>query len=329
MTNFDKLVSVINSKQVYIQTHNFPDPDAISSAFGLQKLLKTRNIAATICYKGKIDRNNIKKMLELFEIEVVNVHDIKNLMESDEVILIDAQKGNGNTDDIIGNEIACVDHHPSNNKIEYRFADIRTDVGACASIIAYYFIENNIPMEKNVAEALLYGIKIDTADMTRGVSKLDLDIFYELFQHTDRKRINTLESEVLSLEDLKAFGSAIESIFISDNVSFANTGNNCPEALIATIADFMLEIVNVNVAMVYSIKDTGIKFSIRCTRNSGINAGRLIIDALRGIGTGGGHSIMAGGFVPYNEKTSRDMTSDIVNSVKDKFLSLVKNNAKK
>lgn len=62
MTNFDKLVSVINSKQVYIQTHNFPDPDAISSAFGLQKLLKTRNIAATICYKGKIDRNNIKKM---------------------------------------------------------------------------------------------------------------------------------------------------------------------------------------------------------------------------------------------------------------------------
>lgn len=324
MTILDKLVSVINSKHVYIQTHNFPDPDAISSAFGLQKLLLARNISSTICYRGKIDRNNIKKMLELFNIEVSNVDDIENLTETDEVILIDAQKGNGNTDDIIGDEIGCIDHHPYNNNSTYKFKDIRKNVGACASIIASYFIENNISMEKNVAEALLYGIKIDTADMTRGVSKLDLDMFYELFQYSDRKKINTLESEVLSLEDLKAFGSAIESIFISDNVSFANTGNNCPEALIATVADFMLEIVNINVAMVYSIKETGIKFSVRCTKNSGINAGKLIIEALNDIGTGGGHSVMAGGFVPYNERICKDMTQDIVNTVKDKFLELVK-----
>lgn len=56
MTRFEQLLEQINREHVYIQTHNFPDPDAIASAYGLQRLLKTRGIRATICYKGKIDR---------------------------------------------------------------------------------------------------------------------------------------------------------------------------------------------------------------------------------------------------------------------------------
>ena len=42
MTKLDELVTQINREHVYIQTHNFPDPDAIASAFGLQELLKLR-----------------------------------------------------------------------------------------------------------------------------------------------------------------------------------------------------------------------------------------------------------------------------------------------
>ena len=38
MTKLDELVTQINREHVYIQTHNFPDPDAIASAFGLQEL---------------------------------------------------------------------------------------------------------------------------------------------------------------------------------------------------------------------------------------------------------------------------------------------------
>ena len=35
-----KLVELLKGNVVYIQTHNFPDPDAIASAFGLQYFLK-------------------------------------------------------------------------------------------------------------------------------------------------------------------------------------------------------------------------------------------------------------------------------------------------
>ena len=54
MTNLDRILSHIKHKHVYIQTHNFPDPDAIASAFGLQELLKYCGIESTICYKGTI-----------------------------------------------------------------------------------------------------------------------------------------------------------------------------------------------------------------------------------------------------------------------------------
>ncbi len=44
MTKFEELLQQINRQHVYIQTHNFPDPDAIASAYGLKRLLATRGI---------------------------------------------------------------------------------------------------------------------------------------------------------------------------------------------------------------------------------------------------------------------------------------------
>ena len=40
MRDLKKLVTLCQGHPVYIQTHNFPDPDAIASAYGLQKLLE-------------------------------------------------------------------------------------------------------------------------------------------------------------------------------------------------------------------------------------------------------------------------------------------------
>ena len=71
MTRLEQLISNIKREHVYIQTHNFPDPDAIASAFGLQELLKYRGIDATICYKGKIERYSTEKMCQLFSIEII------------------------------------------------------------------------------------------------------------------------------------------------------------------------------------------------------------------------------------------------------------------
>ena len=157
--------------------------------------------------------------------------------------------------------------------------------------------------------------------MTRGVSKLDMDMFYALFFKANNKQIAYLESNSLQLEDLKAYASAIESIRVEDGICFADTGEDCPEALIAEVADFTAELQNVQFCVVYSKRKESIKFSVRSMRQSGCNAGEVIIEALEGLGTGGGHVTMAGGYVSLRDKT--ETAEELVDRIIDKFKKIV------
>ena len=51
-----ELIQLLKGKNAYIQTHDFPDPDALATAFALQEYLKYYGIEATICYEGKLER---------------------------------------------------------------------------------------------------------------------------------------------------------------------------------------------------------------------------------------------------------------------------------
>ena len=322
MTKFEELVSKINREHVYIQMHNFPDPDAIASAFGLQELLKYHGILATICYKGKIERYSTEKMCQLLEIEIENIEDIKKLLtEKDEIILVDAQKGNSNIIDITGDEIICIDHHPTFEKQEYRFSDIRPEVGACASIIAQYFIENDIPLSERVATALAFGIRMDTKNLSRGVAKLDMEMLYRIFDRCNQQIIYSLENSNLYFEDLLAYSKAIYSIQVYDNVSFADTGKDCPEGLIASVSDFMLALVEVTFSIVYSRKNEGIKLSVR-SEIPELDAGKITRDALAGIGNGGGHAEMAGGFVSFSGSDDEEYL--MIKEIQERFLHEIK-----
>ena len=50
-------------------------------------------------------------------------------------------------------------------------------------------------------------------------------------------------------------------------------------------------------SVVYSLREDGIKFSVRSELEE-IDAGKVIACALKGVGNGGGHKGMAGGFIP-------------------------------
>lgn len=260
-------------------------------------------------------------MVQELSIEIENVDELSDLCASDEVILVDSQKGNGNTYDIIGDEIASIDHHPTFKKVDYAFMDIRPEVGACSSIIADYYYENNIPLTTEIATALMYGIKIDTADMTRGVSKLDLEVFHKLYFEADMSMISYFSSNELQMKDLKAYEAAIDSIEVNSKVSFAHTGENCPDGLIATISDFIMALENVDFSVVYSYNNGGVKFSVRSSEYSGLNAGKITMQALEGYGTGGGHVSMAGGFAPYNSDVDVDI---MIENIKNNFLRYAK-----
>ena len=71
--DINKLLSVINSGRVFIQTHDYPDPDAITSAFGLQYFLKKFGVETSICFMGYAERASVNNVIKDFSIPVMTV----------------------------------------------------------------------------------------------------------------------------------------------------------------------------------------------------------------------------------------------------------------
>lgn len=304
-----KLLEILDGHKVFIQTHNFPDPDAIASAFGIQKFLNYHGIKSTICYNGNVDKISVVKMLDNFKIQMYP-YDELDMNEEDYVLLVDGQKYNANLTDIPGDEVACIDHHPTVKACDYLYQDIRI-VGACASLVAEYFYESKTPIDEDTASALMYGIRMDTDSFGRGVKRLDIQMFEYLFDYAKVPLVDRMVNDNIELEDLRAYGAAIENIQIYGKTGIAYIPFDCQDALVAMISDFILKLDAVTVSVVYAEKDGGLKFSVR-SEEENVHAGNFISCALEGYGQGGGHFEMAGGFVP---KEARIKEKSVENKV--------------
>ncbi|MBD5153589.1 MAG: DHH family phosphoesterase [Oscillibacter sp.] len=296
MSKLSDLVALCQGHTVYIQTHNFPDPDAIASVFGLQKLLELYGVESVLCYDGRIDKLSASKMLDAFQIQMLPYEClVSDMQETDRIICVDTQKHAGNVTDFVGDEVACIDHHPTFVPIEYKYQDVRI-TGACATLIAEYYALSGKTPDSDVATALLYGLKMDTLQFTRGVTELDIRMFEFLFPLCDQEKLAGLERNNMEFADLKAYGAAIESIELYDKTGFSCIPFPCPDALIAILSDFILALIEVEVAVVFSFREDGVKLSVR-SEDPAVHAGDLLHEALKDIGNGGGHASMGGGFI--------------------------------
>lgn len=316
---YKKLIDLLRGHRVFIQTHNFPDPDALASAQGLKVFLRAHGIDSVICYEGNIEKISTRKMIDKFEIEAFHIQDIHDMTKDDYIVAVDAQKYNSNMTDFIGDEVACIDHHPTMIACYYQYKDIRI-VGACATLIAQYFAESGTAMDTTTATMLLYGIKMDTDSFTRGVTELDIEMFAYLHKLANDRVIRELYNNNMEIEDLHAYGEAIRNIRIYDDIGFANISFDCPDALIAMISDFILALDVVEFAVVYAVRDGGLKFSVR-NENQKYHAGDLTAKALKDIGGGGGHYAMAGGMVPAEYMD--ELEPDVEGSVRNRFLDAI------
>lgn len=326
MSDIDSLVEILDvcrpgGRRLYIQTHNFPDPDAIASAFGLQRLLERRGIPSTLCSVGMVDRVSSSRMLTSFGIELHQYDELKDEMsEEDWIICVDSQKNAGNITDITGDEIACIDHHPTVVDVQYLYKDVRL-VGACSSMIAGYFKDAGVEPGIEAATALLYGIKMDTQQFQRGVTQFDIDMFGYLLERCDPAALKRLEINNIVMDDLKAYAAAINNIRLFGVTGFAEIPFSCPDGLIASVSDFILALDEVDVAVVWSHRDNGLKFSVRSLRDDA-DAGQITRRALSGIGSGGGHATMAGGFVP-SANVPHHLGTDVDNMIEERFMRVI------
>lgn len=315
-----RLVELLKNHMVYLQTHNFPDPDSLAAAYGMQVFLKANGVDSTICYAGKIEKNSTRRMIEEFGIEAVHIDNLPRMMEKDYIVTVDAQKYNSNITDFPGDEVACIDHHPTLIPCAYEYRDIRI-CGACCSIVTDYFIESDTTLDTNTATALLYGIKMDTDSFNRGVTDFDIEMFAYLHKLADNQKIISMYNNNMEIEDLYAYGEAIRNIRIYENIGFAKISFDCPDGLIGMISDFILGLDVVELSVVYAIRNGGYKFSVR-NETAVYHAGIITQKALKELGGGGGHFSMAGGVI--TEEGVRKLGPDPEFEIRKRFLDVIK-----
>ncbi len=323
LKKFRKVLESAKGGRLGIFTHDNPDPDAISSAFALREIAKMFGVEADIIYYGEILHQENRAMVNLLEIPMLRGDEV-DLSKYTKFALVDCSAPGVNNSiprDIKVNIV--IDHHPAEN-VEAEYVDIRTDVGAAATIMTEYLRELKIVPSRILATALFFGIKSETDDFKRNTRTADFYAAAYLYPFVDYEMIEKMEGPAISTETLDVLGTAIKNrqIYSSFLISFAgfiNDRDALPQA-----ADFLLRLEGISTVLVFGvIKDT-VYLSAR-NKDVRINIGEVLRRAFGDVGSAGGHAHAAGGQIPlgiFGDVSDREALSKLLTeAIKRRFLS--------
>lgn len=294
-------------QRLLILTHNNPDPDSLGGALGLAEFARAVfGIESRFAMTGRILRAENRAMVRELGIEVDSLETVP-LADYDCFALVDTQPGFGHTQVPAGVRIDIViDHHVCDDadSDDVAFCDVRTEVGATSSIVAEHLLNAGVEPSARTATALAYGIKTDTADLSRNVSDVDLRAFDYLFPHVDRQRLVAITSPRLPPAYFQTLKDALSKVRLYDGVTLCSLGRTASAEMVAEIADLLLRMEGVRAVFCGGLVGSSYYVSVRT--EVGGDAWALLRDAMEGEnGTCGGHGPVAGGAIQLNAGDSR------------------------
>jgi len=292
----NRLHEILKSiKKLGILVHDNPDPDSIASALALRQIAASVDTEATIIYHGEISRQENRAFVNLLDIDLIHVDSI-NPGEYDMLALVDTGvPGANNPLTSLDNVGIIIDHHGEPEQ-SVLYTDIR-DVGSTATILTNYLEELDIDIDKRLATALLYGIRIDTQDYKVNVTPADLAAATELMQLSDRELLNLIESPTMSMETIDIIGEAIHNKHITGSYLLSSVGFIHNVDALAQAADYLLNLEGVTAVAVFGMNDEKIHISAR-SKDVRVNIGTVMNQAFSDIGSAGGHANAGAAQIP-------------------------------
>jgi phosphoglycolate phosphatase len=307
------LKDFLKFKQIVIQCHNEPDPDAIASAFGLWSYFNTGGVKARMIYGGRenITKPNVVLMLKLLAIPLEYAAE---LPPPELLITADCQYGAGNVAHFDCKEFAVFDHHrqeipDSDNLI------IRPQLGSCATLIWELLLKEGFDFSAhpNVTTALVYGLLTDTLEGAESRHPLDRDLAD--FNGADRQIIKLLMNSAITMNDLQIVATALSTSRLLTSVGLLKAGP-CDPNLLGFVCDVAKQVDRFDCCVVYAPHNAGIKLSVRsCVRE--VMADELAAFITDGVGSGGGNSEKAGGYISSHSLNGADADDFITSKIVD------------
>lgn len=300
----EALLALLRSRQrLLVLTHNNPDPDSLGSGVGLLHFASVAGrVEGVFGLSGRILRAENQEMVHQLGIDLVPIDRI-DVGQFDCIALVDTQPGFGHTIvpggahvDIVIDHHLCDEASAQQNGAGAAFRDVRQDIGATSSLVANYFREAGFTPSREVATALAYGIKTDTADLSRNTSDLDLRAYDFLFPQVDRKKLVAITRPTLPPAYFQTLKEALRKVRLYDHVGLCSLGVIGSAEMVAEVADLLLRMDGMKAVFCGGLVDRTYYVSVRT--ELGGDAWALIRDAMDGEeGTFGGHGSVAGGSI--------------------------------
>jgi nanoRNase/pAp phosphatase (c-di-AMP/oligoRNAs hydrolase) len=295
--NIDAMLAWVRGRgRVVIVVHDNPDPDCLASAMALRHLFVMKlNKDAVIAYSGIIGRSENIAMVKELQIPLTPI-EILNISDYQVVCMLDTQPGTGNNSLSAGDRVDIViDHHPLRDATRRcRWVDVREEYGVTSTILYEYLQSQNVSIGTSLATALFYAIKSETQDLGREANQPDRDAYHRLFPITNKTLLNAITHPKLPVEYFQTVNTALHNAKMYGAILVSNLAYVVFPDLVAEMADFLLQLENIDTVLCMGLYNNEMIISIRTSRHD-LNLGDTIRRIVAGKGVAGGHAMMAGG----------------------------------
>jgi len=254
-------------KQIVV-IQDFPDPDALSSAWTYQLIAANYDIECNIVYGGTLSHQENIALVRLTGLPATRI-DSKELKEKDWSIyqgsvLIDSQGTNSQLYSVVEEAgiplIVAIDHHSKQRDLDAEFIDLRPQTRATATILTQYIQEGMLEFDNSnenhvqCATALMHGLRSDTNRLMQAKEEDFIAAAY-LSRFYDSQLLNAVLQSARSRRVMDVIERALRNRIIKKNFSLSGVGylRYDDRDAIPQAADFLVTEEDIHTAVVYGI----------------------------------------------------------------------------
>ncbi len=256
------------SERQLVVIQDFPDPDALSSAWAYQLIAQQYNIQCDIVYAGTLSHQENVALVKLTNLPAKR-WGVQTLKERDlsvyqGCVLIDNQGTTSQLMPLVKQAdlplTVLIDHHSTQGDLKAEFSDIRPQTRATATLLTQYLQAGLLKLDSNnhehvkCATALMHGLRSDTNRLMQAQEEDFLAAGY-LSRFYDSQLLNAVLQTARSRQVMDVIERSLKNRVVQNNFSIAGVGylRYDDRDAIPQAADFLVTEENVHTAVVYGI----------------------------------------------------------------------------
>lgn len=269
---FADALSQARGKHLLIALRGHPDPDGIAAALAQAHIAQRYGVEkTTIGYCHDLSHRENRALVKLLNVDMRKIKSVKDAGRVDYLALVDSHDVDPDLADAEDLEVlTIVDHHRAHHPPRARFIDLRSDVGATATIFAEY-LQELAPLDpeseddRRIATALMHGLATDTDDFMLARSN-DFRAAALISEVCDRDLLADLSRRLIAPSAMDVIARALAALVVRRNFAMAGVGfvSEADRDTIAQAADFLVRREDIDTVVVYGVvSDKFIEGSLR------------------------------------------------------------------